>query len=94
MPVLPAATGANVTEAGDFIFLIGVSNAVSVAAFEGNVLPVPPTSRLLGKSYEYIDIYLREYHKVALNSRSQKLVVGSLVGSVVLILFGLISGIG
>lgn len=41
IPVLPAATGANVTEAGDFIFLIGVSNAVqaeTMAEFAVNTL--------------------------------------------------------
>ena len=41
VPVLPAATGANVTEAGDFIFLIGVSNAVqaqTMAEFAVNTL--------------------------------------------------------
>ena len=32
VPVLPGATGANVTEAGDFIFIIGTSNAVQAQA--------------------------------------------------------------
>lgn len=68
--------------------------AYSVAAFKGNALPTPPTTRFLGKSYEYIDIYLREYQKAALNSRFQKLSIGSFVGSVVLVLFGLVNGIG
>ena len=41
VPVLPGATGANVTEAGDFIFIIGVSNAVqaqTMAEFAVNTL--------------------------------------------------------
>ena len=66
--------------------------AYSVAAFKGNALPTPPTVRFVGKSHEYIDIYLREYHKAALNSRSQKLSIGSFVGSVVLVLLGLVNG--
>lgn len=65
--------------------------AYPMAVIEGNA---SPTVRLLGKSYEYIDIYLREYHKAAQNSRLQKLTIGSFVGSVVLLLFGLVNGIG
>ena len=62
--------------------------AYSVAVLKGNASPTPPTVRFLGKSYEYIDIYLREYHKAVLNLRSQKGAIGSLVGSVLLVLVG------
>ena len=68
--------------------------AYLVATFNGNSIPTPPTSRFLGKSYEYISVYNREYEKIAHNSRLQKSVIGSLVGSVVFFGCGLIIGSG
>lgn len=58
--------------------------AYLVATFKGNSIPTPPTSRFLGKSYEYIRVYNQEYEKIAHNSRIQKSVIGSLVGPVVI----------
>ena len=55
--------------------------AYTIAGFQGNVIPTPPTYRFLGKSYEYIDIYLREYRKAAHNARFQKMAVGQLIMS-------------
>ena len=55
--------------------------AYTVAAFQGNVVPTPPTYRFAGKSYEYIDIYLREYRKAAQNSRLKKMAIGHLIVS-------------
>ena len=66
--------------------------AYLVATFNGNSIPTPPTSRFLGKSYEYIRVYNREYEKIAHNSRLQKSVVGSLVGTVAIFGCGLILG--
>ncbi len=62
---------------GGFAFFV-------TALTTGNVTPTPPTSRFLGKSYEYILIYNREYEKAANNSRLKKSVIGSFVGPVII----------
>ena len=59
--------------------------AIFVTAFtEGNIIPTPPTSRFLGKSYEYIRVYNQEYEKAANNSRWSKSIIGGIVGPVVI----------
>ena len=59
--------------------------AIFVTAFTtGDIIPIPPTSRFLGKSYEYIRVYNREYEKAANNSRWSKSIIGGIVGPVVI----------
>ena len=58
----------------------------------GEITPTPPTSRFLGKSYEYIRVYNREYEKAVNNLRLRKSVVGGCIGSVVIVGCGLILG--
>ena len=58
--------------------------ATLMTAFTGNIIPTPPTSRFLGKSYEYIRVYNREYEKAVNNSRLKKSVIGGIVGPVVI----------
>ena len=53
--------------------------AYPVAALQGNTIPTPPADRFMGRSYEYIDIYLREYRKATHNARFQKMAIGHLI---------------
>ena len=66
------------------IWYCGGFAILATALTTGNISPTPPTSRLLGKSYEYILVYNREYEKAVNNSRLQKSVIGGFVGPVLI----------
>lgn len=74
------------------IWYFGALATFLTAFTTGDITPTPPTSRFLGKPYEYIRVYNREYEKSVNNLRLRKSVVGGCVGSVVIVGFGLILG--
>ena len=66
------------------IWYCGGIALLSTALRTGHIQPTPPIRRFLGKSYEYIRIYNREYEKAAQNARLRKSIIGAFVGPILL----------